>query len=300
MAKNNINYGNYNHKYEYHDSYQHNTQAYTNKALIIAGSIGIALLIIFLIPQFPQPTWYNDFADKREVMGIPHFSNVFSNLPFAILGILGLSALRDMPSDRFISKPYEKGAFAAIYWGAILGAIGATYYHLDPNNSTLVWDRLAISLVVMPLMCIAMSERMDPKVGYYALIPTVLAGIVGTSIWEYTETTNHGDLRYYLAVELLPFLAIMMILVLFPSKYNRISGWVHVLLWLVLSRVFEFSDLSIYQATNHFISGHTLKHVSAAIALVYLIWHMGHRVPRLRYEDNFLEDTYVEDRATRL
>src|SRR5439155_7301219 len=41
-------------------------------------------------PRLAQPQWYHDFADQRCLLRIPHALNVLSNLPFVLVGILGV------------------------------------------------------------------------------------------------------------------------------------------------------------------------------------------------------------------
>ena len=54
-------------------------------ALIAAVVAAIAVLF----PPIPQPYWYHMFADQRRFLGIPHFNNVISNVPFAAVGLWG-------------------------------------------------------------------------------------------------------------------------------------------------------------------------------------------------------------------
>jgi len=58
--------------------------------LILIVPALIIAIIALLIPPIPQPLSYHNFADHRSWLGIPNFNDVASNLPFAIVGILGL------------------------------------------------------------------------------------------------------------------------------------------------------------------------------------------------------------------
>ena len=53
--------------------------------LVLAG-----ILWAILSPPIPQSLDYHQFADQRTLAGIPHFSNVVSNLPFLLIGCWGL------------------------------------------------------------------------------------------------------------------------------------------------------------------------------------------------------------------
>ena len=45
---------------------------------------------LLLVPPIPQPQIYHGFADQQTLLGIPNFWNVVSNLPFILVGALGL------------------------------------------------------------------------------------------------------------------------------------------------------------------------------------------------------------------
>ena len=100
--------------------------------LIIASLFGLLLL-----PPIPQDQNYHDFADQRTLLGIPHFWNVVSNIPFIVIGAVGLWPLRRSP------------AIVILFLGILLTGFGSAYYHLDPDDSTLFWDRLPMAVSFM-------------------------------------------------------------------------------------------------------------------------------------------------------
>ena len=48
-------------------------------------AVGVVVLLLF-IGAIPQDISYHDFADKREMLGIPNFMDVVTNIPFAVVG----------------------------------------------------------------------------------------------------------------------------------------------------------------------------------------------------------------------
>jgi hypothetical protein len=52
--------------------------------------IVVSLAILPLLPPIPQNPSYHDFADQRALFGIPNFWNVVSNVPFVLIGAMGL------------------------------------------------------------------------------------------------------------------------------------------------------------------------------------------------------------------
>jgi hypothetical protein len=45
-----------------------------------------------------------------------------------------------------------------------------------------------------------------------------------------------------------------------------------VVAWYALAKVFESNDHAIFEATGHWVSGHTLKHLTASLAALPIIF----------------------------
>jgi len=59
--------------------------------LLLGIGIGVAMVAaMFALPRIPQDPGYHNFADTRPWLGIPNFLDVASNLPFLVVGLLGL------------------------------------------------------------------------------------------------------------------------------------------------------------------------------------------------------------------
>ena len=58
----------------------------------------LPLALLMLLPPIPQDPAYHAFADQRTLFGIPNFWNVVSNLPFIVIGAIGLIHHRDNPA----------------------------------------------------------------------------------------------------------------------------------------------------------------------------------------------------------
>jgi hypothetical protein len=68
---------------------------HTTRARLLIAAAALAVLSFFLfVPPIAQDETYHFFADNRTVWSIPNFWNVVSNVPFAVIGILGLWKLR--------------------------------------------------------------------------------------------------------------------------------------------------------------------------------------------------------------
>jgi hypothetical protein len=67
-------------------------------------------------------------------------------------------------------------------------------------------------------------------------------------------------------VQFAPLIAIVFVLIAFPARYTHRGYLVWGLVFYGLAKVAEFADAAIYSATGHVISGHSLKHLLAALA----------------------------------
>ena len=107
---------------------------------------------VFFLDPIPQDPAYHHFADDRLLWGIPNLWNVLTNLPFLVVGTIGLRyCLRTKP--RFAAS-----SWMVFFVGVALVSFGSAYYHLAPNNSTLFWDRLPMTVAFMSLLIAIIVE----------------------------------------------------------------------------------------------------------------------------------------------
>ena len=117
------------------------TLAPRKAAWLLGGLAGVVLAACFaFLPPVVQSEAYHRFADRRAFLGVPNFLDVVSNLPFLLVGLLGLRTLRrgDHPSTAFGDR-WERGAFALLFAGVALVALGSGYYHAHPTSPRLFW-----------------------------------------------------------------------------------------------------------------------------------------------------------------
>lgn len=222
----------------------------------------LGILYTWMLQPIRQNLAYHSFADKHSKAGIANFANVLSNLPFLIVGVYGLWLLVSSNAGRTI-----KTVYGVMFTGIFLTGIGSAYYHYAPGNSSLVFDRVPMVLVFMAFLSATIIGWINARAGIRLLGPLLVLGIASVLWWHYTELKGAGDLRLYGFIQFYPMLIIPVIFMLFASpENNRGLKWlVWVLLWYCAAKVFELLDASIYQYTG-FISGHSLKHIDAAVA----------------------------------
>jgi hypothetical protein len=157
-----------------------------------------------------------------------------------------------------------------LFFGTFLVGFGSGYYHLDPNNQTLVWDRLPITVAFMALFSIIISEFISVRSGKTLLLPLILAGILSVAYWQFSEIRGEGDLRFYALVQFYPMLAIPIILICYRSRCTYVYAYWCLLLAYIIAKLFEHFDAEVYNVSG-FISGHSLKHLAAALGMYVLL-----------------------------
>ena len=242
--------------------------------LALAAAVGIAALFV---PRTPQPLSYHHFADRRSWFGVPNFGDVASNILFLVAGFWGLAFLsRKSSQERFIDAR-ERWPYVFIFVGLLLTACGSAYYHLAPDNARLVWDRLPMTIVFMPLVVAMIAERVNVKLGLWLLPVLIAVGIGSVLQWHLSEQQGAGDLRFYAAVQLYALLALLAALLL-PPRYTRGSDLLVVAGLYVLAKILETVDRQIF-SLGHIVSGHTLKHLAAGAAGYWILRMLQTRQP---------------------
>jgi hypothetical protein len=204
-----------------------------------AFALMVSAFFLF-VPPIAQDQAYHLFADSRTLWDVPNFWNVASNLPFAVVGILGLWKLRGV-FDR------------VLFTGVLLTFFGSAYYHLAPSDARLVWDRLPMTLVFMALLACVV------KANDWLLAMFLACGVASVLWWSMT-----GDLRFYVLVQFGPLLILIPAL-WFVRDARYLTG---VLIFYALAKLAEFCDRAVFSSLP--ISGHSIKHVLAAIATYFI------------------------------
>jgi hypothetical protein len=228
----------------------------------------IATVIMFtLVAPIPQLIEFHTFSDTRHFYGIPNFANVISNLPFLMVGYIGLRQLRvaNIPSN--LKLPY-----ITIYLGSLLIYIGSSFFHWHPDHFSLLFDRLPMTLVFMSLLTVVIAEQVSERGARVLWIPLLFVGVASVVYWYWSETQGVGDLRLYVLVQFLPMLLIPVMVLIYPSKYSSTKGYWQLFGCYLLAKLFEEFDREIFEVLG-IVSGHTLKHIVAAVGLYLLLRH---------------------------
>ena len=271
--------------------------------------IGVAWLytvwVVARAAPCEQDEAYHNFADSRCMCGcIPNFNDVASNFPFLVVGGFGIAvlahpSLADL-STTVISED-EQRAWLAFYFGIALTAFGSAYYHWRPTSSTLVWDRLPMTVAFVSLF----SALLHEYAGFPAsmtLWPLLAVGVGSVVMWAAS-----GDLRLYILVQFVPLVSTLLLVILFPPMYSHaglllaglglyaaakvraracilyvcmVGCASHCSLahgGLFLLQFTEAKDKAIFTLTGGVVSGHTLKHLLAACVPAVVLYMLHTR-----------------------
>lgn len=215
-------------------------------------------------PFVPQMAHYHAFADQRALWGVPHAMDVLSNLPFAVAGVWGLLALRGMGRVGGVSRAAQ-GAHRLLaglfFCGLIVTAVCSSIYHLQPGNGTLALDRLGMVVAFAGLSGLAVADRISARAGRRLATAMLVAGPLAVLTWAHT-----GNL---LPWSVLQGGGMLLLLALLACK-PKAGAWgvpiAAVVAWYAVAKLLELGDHQVFDFTNAWVSGHSLKHIVAALA----------------------------------
>jgi len=235
----------------------------TTTYIVLIICLSLATLL-FSFDPIAQDINYHLFADGRCMLSIPNNLNVISNIPFLLAGLYGLWVVYASKSNR-IQKDLKLGLIT-FFVGVALVSVGSGYYHLAPDNQTLVWDRLPMTIAFMALFSVTIGEFISLKYTKTILSLLITFGIFSIAYWITTEAKGAGDLRFYILVQFLPILLIPIFLIMNKNKSRSTSGYWQLIGFYALSKVFEHYDEQIFMLFSE-VSGHSLKHIFAATGI---------------------------------
>jgi hypothetical protein len=234
-----------------------------------------AIVAVFSLPPIGQGSGYHGLADSRTLVGIPNGLDVISNIPFAIVGTIGLITLARMKQS--CADRRDIGPYVALFGGVVLTAICSAYYHLRPDNDRLVWDRLPMTIGFMGLLTAVISERVSARAGRVLLGPLIVAGVGTVLYWYWTELSGAGDLRPYAIVQFGSLAMVALMLALYPGRVGGTRYLVAGLGIYALSKGFELADPQIF-SFGGLVSGHALKHLAAAAGVGCIVLMLRQRI----------------------
>jgi hypothetical protein len=234
----------------------------------------LAVAAALLVPALQQPLAYHEFADQREMFGVAHFLNVASNFAFFMVGIAGLAVTLGRQARFQFSV--ERWPYAVFFVGVLLTSVGSSYYHLSPDNESLFWDRLPITIAFTALVSSQIVDRINIRAGLALLVPMLMLGAASVLYWRATELAGAGNVVPYVILQVYSVVILLLMAVFTPSRYTHGRSLYWVFAWYVLSKLLEAFDAQVMELV-HVVSGHTLKHLAAAIAGIPVVLMLTRR-----------------------
>jgi len=230
-----------------------------NKKLFGLALTISAPLILVLIAKGPTPQdlSYHQFIDNHLCCGIPNFHNVISNILFIIFGIMGIV-------DYYKYKERYTLSWLIFFVGVLLVAPGSAYYHWNPNNATLVWDRIPMTFGFMGLISSIFVDVFKTKHEKFLLVSLLLLGIYSVMHWVWFE-----DLRIYAWLQGTTILVMFYMAIMYKDSHLSMKHLVGAVTLYIIAKICESNDAFIYESIHY--SGHSIKHLVAAFAVFILI-----------------------------
>jgi hypothetical protein len=214
------------------------------------------------------------FADGRSWHGLPHAMDVLSNLPFLLIGGWGLyrlhcidrahqQALAVFPLAPPANDPPDNTLDCAwlFFAGLIATAAGSAFFHLMPDAPRLAADRAGMAVAFAGLIGMAVCERVSQRAGWPAAWFVLAAGLLSVEVFH-----ESGNVLPWAIVQFGGMALVLTLALARPMPHAaglRLGG---VVLFYLLAKAFELGDHAVYEATGQLVSGHTLKHLVAALA----------------------------------
>lgn len=225
--------------------------------LLCAGLVFLALALWG--PVLHASPHQHAFADQRTLWGIPCALDVLSNLPFALAGAWGLVLLgRVRPGVLDAATRATAGLFCA---GLLLTAAASSWYHWQPDNAGLLWDRLGMAVAFAGMLGLAAAQRVSPRAGSATALVALAAGPLAVLWWAHTS-----NLLPWAVVQLGGMLLVLALACL-PQRAGALALRLGaVIAWYGAAKLLELGDHAVFEATGQWVAGHSLKHLAAAAA----------------------------------
>lgn len=229
--------------------------------LLVAGLVALGLAH----GPIGQLANYHDFADHTVLFGIPNACDVLSNLAFAAVALWGLARFPRSAA----AAGYGAAGYRLFLVSLLLTAFGSTWYHLAPDNARLVWDRIPIALACAGLLAGVRGEALRRD----STRATVLLGafaLASVGWWYMTELQGNGDLRPYLLLQSAPLFLLPLWQWLGQAPKRARRAVAAALICYAIAKFFELQDHQVATIAAP-LTGHTLKHLVAALAAAILV-----------------------------
>ena len=263
---------------------QARTRHFTRREGWLAGAAAVLLALGLAAPDLAADAYSGgaSLSDVRTLMGLPNAIDVLSNLPFLLAGIWGLLLLHRVERRhdhhpghaRCLAHDELPGSALDCAWlffaGLLLVAAASAFYHLQPDDMLrLAGDRAAMAVTFAGVIGLAVCDRVSQRAGWPAACITLAAGLLAVAVFHETGNVTPWAVVQFGGIALVLWMAALRPVRGATRPLHLKLGWIIAVYGL--AKAFELADGAVYDLTQHLVSGHSLKHVAAALAALPVI-----------------------------
>lgn len=243
----------------------------TRREAGLVAALALLTLVAVLAPALPAHMGNaTRFADTRAWGAIPNALDVLTNLPFALIGAMGLHALSRLERVHEASWPRAAKSLPLntldcawlFFAGLIATAAASTFFHLQPDVLRLAADRAGMAIACAGIVGVAVCERVSPRAGWPAAWFALAAGLLSVAIYHESGNVTPWAVVQFGSMALLLGLAMSRGRPHGPPTLGLNLGAVVAI--YAIAKLFELADAQLFDATGGWVAGHAVKHVIAA------------------------------------
>lgn len=236
--------------------------------LLLGFGLTLGLLLYCLSPLYSFGDYgaVIRFADTRSWLGIESFSDVLSNIGFIFIGFWGIAvSLKGLHSQIQIDRTHDWALALMLFISIFLTGLGSGYFHLNPSNQTLIWDRLPMVMGFSALVGLLVSDRFTRATGRAAFFAMILMGAASIFFWIESQSATSYSVLQAATILICLGLPIFFPVGRIPNRAIYLAVGTY-----AIAKIFELGDALIFQATG-LVGGHALKHLMAALAMLFIL-----------------------------
>lgn len=230
------------------------------RALLLSLGLPLGLAVIAALLPVALPAGYHDFADGSHLCGLHPFGDTASNLGFLLAGLFVWAQAR---------AAHERLLAIAL----VATCAGSWWYHLAPDDGRLLVDRLPMAPAFAAMGAIALFSDAPRLALHFSIVASLLFALAA---WFAQATGNQA---YWVAAQIH---VLLIVLSAIADPRLRAAALAAFGLY-VAAKLCETFDHRILALTG-FVSGHTIKHLLAALApaLWFALWRRAPTVSLAR------------------
>ena len=215
--------------------------------------IGLVVLLIgglIALPSIPLVHSHHQYAGQISYWGVPAFTQCLSSLCLVGVGIFGL-----IKRTRYTLSTALITGLITFLIALILSGLGLIIYHWSPQNQTILFKHVPISLLCMGLSFSLLVSQ--SKLRHWGWVYGLMMGygVLSPIYGAYAQ-----QLQIYYATLFFP-IALMILLIARIWSFSYTTSLIYGVVFLILGKLAEVADYSIYHWTMNWIPGLILAHI---------------------------------------